>query len=250
MDTENKESASIDKLHKEINLFNNCNFPIEKKFEYPAAFLSRQWFARTSVLMDIFKKTSGVSGSIVECGTYYGNFTFTMAKLAAAFEPYNYRCKIISFDTFEGNKGYNEQKDILPKAANEKAQAEFKEGGWKADVYKDLQEAVRIFDEDRPLNKFEKIEIIKGDVSETVPKYLKDNPNLIIRILNLSINYYEPTKVILKTFLPRMAKGSIITLTNLNYAFGTTQALLEELNIKDYQLITPPEYPNINYIIL
>jgi hypothetical protein len=172
-----------------------------------------------------------------------------MANLSSALEPYNYRSKIISFDTFEGNTGYDKDKDIMPPVFND-SKKNYSEGGWKADVYKELQEAVKKFDEDRPLNKYPKIELIKGDVRKTIPQYLKDNPNLIIRILNLSVNFYEPTKVALKHFLPRMSKGSIIIMTNLNYAFGCTQALLEELNIRDYQLITYPEYPNTNCILL
>ena len=66
------------------------------------------------------------------------------------------------------------------------------------------------------------------------------------------MNLYEPTKAALKAFLPRMAKGSIIMPFTLNSDLypGMTLSILNELNIKDYQVKTMPNYPNVNYIIL
>ena len=51
-----------------------------------------------------------------------------------------------------------------------------------------------------------KIELVKGDVRKTIPKYIKDNPHLIVSLLYLDLDLYEPTRAALRNFIPRMPK--------------------------------------------
>ena len=57
---------------------------------------------------------------------------------------------------------------------------------------------------------------------------------MLVSLLYLDLDIYEPTKVALKEFLPRMSKGSIIAFDELNYRSfpGETIAMLEELGNK------------------
>lgn len=57
---------------------------------------------------------------------------------------------------------------------------------------------------------------------------------MLVSLLYLDLDIYEPTKVALKEFLPRMSKGSIIAFDELNYRSfpGETIAMLEELGTK------------------
>ena len=48
----------------------------------------------------------------------------------------------------------------------------------------------------------EKMELIKGDATKTIPHYVKNNPQLIISLLYLDFSTYIPTKVALKHLLP------------------------------------------------
>ena len=44
------------------------------------------------------------------------------------------------------------------------------------------------------------MELIKGDAKKTIPKYLKQNPQLIIALLYLDFSYvYQPNSI--KTFI-------------------------------------------------
>ena len=69
----------------------------------------------------------------------------------------------------------------------------------------------------------------------------------------LDFDLYEPTKVALKNFLPRIPKGGIIAFDEINNSAwpGETIALIEEfgglnkLNIQKF-----PFDPNIAYIVL
>jgi hypothetical protein len=78
------------------------------------------------------------------------------------------------------------------------------------------------------------VTLVKGDVTKTIPDFLKDNRHVIVSLLYLDMDIYEPTKFALKELLPRMAKGSIIAFDELNWKSfpGETIAALEELGTK------------------
>ena len=122
-------------------------------------YMSRQGLAKLLTYIDVFRLTRDVAGSIVECGVYFGNGLMTWAKLSAALEPYNYRCKVIGFDTFCGNKGISDE-DFTKYSDSEDKYIHNKEGGYYADSYDDLLTCIDLFDKDRPLKQFEKVELV------------------------------------------------------------------------------------------
>ena len=97
-----------------------------------------------------------------------------------------------------------------------------------------------------------KVKLVKGDAVKTVPKYFEENPHTIVALLYLDFDIYEPTKVALKTIMPRMPKGAIIAFDELNESrwAGETVALLESLDINKYKIKKFPEEPHISYIRL
>jgi hypothetical protein len=79
---------------------------------------------------------------------------------------------------------------------------------------------------------------VKGDVTVTIPEYLEKNPHLIISLLYLDLDLFEPTKTAIQYFLPRMPKGSLIVFDELNHPDwpGETLAVVEELGIGNLHL--------------
>ncbi|MDD3465769.1 MAG: macrocin O-methyltransferase [Campylobacterales bacterium] len=205
-------------------------------------FKSRQNFAKDLCYYELVKQTKGVAGDIFECGVYYGNSLMNYANLSVALEPYNYQCKIVGFDTFEGGVGIS-SKDL------NNPYFERKDGEYYADSYEDLQQSIEIFDLDRPLNHLEKVRLIKGDIRVEGEKYLINNPQTVIRILSLTMNFYEPTKFALENFYPRLAVGGILVINGLNHAAGATVALNEFLGIGSSRIKVFDFYPNITYMI-
>ncbi len=104
-------------------------------------------------------------------------------------------------------------------------------GGFSSeyDVYEELQELIKEFDDNRYLNQFPKVFLVKGDARETIPKYVEENPHLLVSFLFLDFDLYEPTKVALEYFLPRMCKGAIVAFDEIINPLwpSETQALLE-----------------------
>ena len=75
------------------------------------------------------------------------------ANILASIEPYNYQCKIIGFDTFEGSKGVT-KKDLIYKRIQRR------DGEYNANSFNDLKKSIDIFNEDRPLAHLDKVKLV------------------------------------------------------------------------------------------
>lgn len=180
---------------------------------------------------EIFKKILNVQGSIVECGVLFGGGLMTFAQLSAIFEPVNHTRKIIGFDTFTGFPS-------LSKSDKGSTSNFAHKGGLASKAFEDLKKCIEVYDANRFLNHIPKVELIKGDVVRTVPKYLKKNPHTVVSLLYLDMDIYKPTKVAIENFLPRMPKGAIIAFDEINAKewVGETKAVLETVGIKNLKI--------------
>ncbi len=208
-------------------------------------FVRRQDFAKLLAYAELFKMTEGVVGNIADCGVYFGQGMMTYAHLCASLEPYNYQCKVIGFDTFEGDTALSE-KDAGQEAVDRN---QFK---YQANVFDDITRSIEIFDGDRPLNHLKKIVLVKGDLGVTAKEYVEENPEALFRIIHLSVNLYEPTLAALLAFGPRLSRGGIVAVHGLNYsALGAQRALTEAADTLGWdgmQVRNFAYYPNICYV--
>jgi len=182
----------------------------------------------------------------VECGVYSGNGLMTWAQLSSILKPLGVFRQIFGFDTFEGFPSVHENDFRAEK------QTDWKVGDLKNESYADLLECAKLYDSNRFLPQFDKIPLIKSDFMETSETFLKQEAHVLITLLYLEFDIYEPTKKALKTFLPRMGKGAIIAFDEINHPLwpGETLALLEELNIRDVRIEKFPYEPSISFIEL
>jgi predicted O-methyltransferase YrrM len=104
-----------------------------------------------------------------------------------------------------------------------------KVGDLAADSLEELNELVAAYDSTRFLGHVGKVELIKGDALKTIPAFVKEHPHLLVSLLFMDFDIYEPTKVALETFLPRMPKGAIVAFDELDNPLwpGETLAMLE-----------------------
>jgi hypothetical protein len=93
------------------------------------------------------------------------------------------------------------------------------------------------------------VELIAGDASHTIPEYVASHPHLLISLMYLDFDIYEPTKVALQHLYQRVVKGGIIAFDELNCAEfpGETTALLEALDLENVELRRFPFEPYISY---
>lgn len=90
------------------------------------------------------------------------------------------------------------------------------------------------------------------NVKKTIPKYIKDNPHLIVSLLYLDLDLYEPTKIALHNFMPRMPKGSIMVFDEINVDQwpGETLAVLDEIGISNLRIKRFEFAPLISYAVI
>jgi len=240
---ENRDSQYNDML-SEYN--DKSAYSTMEKMANFAKYVPASSISRFLCKYEIFKQILNVQGSVIECGVLYGGGLMTWAQLSAILEPLNHQRKIIGFDTFAGFPSIAEQ-DKSPKMSDILV-----EGGLAVDSFEDLQQCVKIYDFYRPLGHIEKVKLVRGDVNDTIPQFLKDNSHTIVSLLYLDFDIYEPTVVALENFVSRIPKGGIIAFDELNAEnfAGETRAVIKKLGINNLRIQRCLFGTSISYAIM
>lgn len=225
-------------------IFTSCSDPIEVKLENFPKYVRRQHLKRFLATYEIFKLVLPVKGSVVECGVFKGFGLMSWAKLSTILEPENLTRRIYGFDSFEGFPGISE-KDANVVAMPEK-------GELYGNSYEELEALLTEYDRDRFLGHIDKVHLFRGDATQTIPQFIVDHPHLVVSLLFLDFDLYEPTKVAIENFLPRMPKGAVIAFDELDNPVwpGETLALLESIGVNRLRLRRLDWDPYISFAIL
>jgi hypothetical protein len=115
----------------------------------------------------------------------------------------------------------------------------------------EIEYLIALHDRNRPLGHIPKVELVAGDACETIPRYVVEHPHLLVSLLYLDFDLYEPTKVALEQLYPRVVKGGIVAFDELNSPEfpGETIALLEVLDLAQAELRRLPFDPYISYFV-
>lgn len=228
----NQSASDLNQFAAIERLFEADSMDLIEKIEAFPKYVSRQCIAKFLTKYELFKKILHVNGSIIECGTLHGAGTLAWAKFSAIFEPANHTRKVFSFDTFEGFPSVHE-KDTKTGTYNE-----LNKGGLSGSSEESIAEAIRVFDMNRSISHVPKVRLVKGDILETADKFLEENPQLVVALLYLDFDLYEPTKKVLEVFVPRMPKGAVIAFDQLNAEIfpGETQAVDEVIGLSNFRI--------------
>lgn len=226
------------------SIFVNSPDGIETKLENFPKYVRRQHLKRFLAMYELFKMVMRIKGSVVECGVFRGFSLMSWAKLSSILEPENLTRRVYGFDTFDGFPSVTE----MDRSAAGDAAA----GDFQGSSYDELQELIRVYDQDRFLGHIPKVQLVRGDATKAIPEFVKENTHLLVSLLFLDMDLYEPTKVALEHFLPRMPKGAVLALDELDNPIwpGETVALLERLNINRLKIQRLDWDPYIGYVVL
>jgi len=188
---------------------NNSEFDIENNF-YHTCDVSR--IGKAMAHYELYKMSRDIPGAIVECGVFKG-VSLTRFAMFRELLSTSISKKIIGFDVFSE----------FPKTKFGKDKLERKkfidEAGSKSIKKNDL---IKILKKKR----IEKnIELIKGDITKTVPAYVKKHPELKISLLNVDVDIYEPSVTILETLFPLVSKGGVVIFDDYGIFAGETKAV-------------------------
>lgn len=180
---------------------------------------------------ELFKMSSKIPGCIIECGVFKGA---SLIRFATFLKLLKSNKKIIAFDTF----GKHTTTKI---SSDHKRRKILLSHGKEAISEKQLMDVLKR----KGLEK--NIQLIKGDITETVPNFLKLNPKLKISLLNLDVDFYEPSMSILENFYPKLSKGGVLMLDDYGVWDGETMAVDEyfvgkKIKIRKHMFSKTPSY--------
>jgi hypothetical protein len=225
--------------------FEKCPDSFEKKLDNFAKYARRQALTRTFAQYEIFKRVLKVKGSVVECGVLRGGSLFTWLHLSSILEPVNFTRRIYGFDSFEGFPALSTH-DKAP------ASSHIRVGDLYANSYDELLELRSVHDSNRILNNVDKLHVVKGDACKTIPDFVETHPHLMVSLLFMDFDLYEPTKIALHHFVPRMPKGAVLAFDELDNPLwpGETKAALDEVGIRALRIERMEFDPYIGFAVL
>lgn len=225
--------------------FTQCPIPQNELLSNMGLFLNRQTLSRILFMHELYQKIIPVHGIVVEFGVRWGQNLALFSSLRGIYEPYNYNRKVVGFDTFSGFPTVSEH-DGSDEIASVGAYG-------VTPAYEDYLDKVLAYHQtESPLSHIKKYELIKGDATVTLAKYLQDHPETIIALAYFDFDIYEPTKICLELIKEHITKGSIIGFDELNWpAFpGETKALKDVFGLNRYAIRRSPLNPSPSYIVI
>ena len=171
---------------------------------------------------EVYKKILNIKGDIVECGVFKGASLIRFLTFRDLIEKKNKR-KIIGFDAF--GKFPHPKNDYK----NKKADSVFAK---RHDDKIVIGISINLLKKYLKKKNLSNYELIKGNVLNTLPNYLKKNKKLKISLLHLDLDIFEPTKFVLETLYEKISKRGIILFDDYTHIKGATLAVDDFLKKK------------------
>lgn len=197
------ETRDADHWKKLAAILEDCGLPLEDVLKNYTAFIRRRDMTRLLADYDLFRMIVDLPGSIGELGVYLGAGLFTWAKLLETFTPGDRSRKVYGF---ESTKGYG---SLAPEDGNPRP---WIEGviGLKTVPESYLDRMVELTNLDNLIPGAERVRVVKGEISATVPEFVRNNQGTRFSLLYFDVNLYEPTLVGLRELYPLLIPGGIL----------------------------------------
>lgn len=170
------------------------------------AYIRRYQMKRFLAHYDLFKMVIDVPGYIVELGVYRGVSLLTWAKLAEIFLTTDTNRMVYGFDSFAGLTDFGDKDGkMVPETGKVP-------GGWSAGKVQDeVEQLIALCNADLVLQRrMPRVKLVTGDLADTLPQFLLDNPGVRISLLHFDVDLYKPTKIGLDLLYDRVVPGGVI----------------------------------------
>jgi hypothetical protein len=194
---------SIEMLLKE-HFYKNELSAIEAVRNFPV-YARRVFLKKFLAHYEFFRMTVDLPGDIVELGVYRGVSLMTWANFLEIRNMGDRQKQVFGFDNFVGFQ------DMDPEDGKLDPDVGKIPGGFQSAPFKEiLTEAISIFDQDRFIPYKPRVKLVEGNIEETIPKFVEDNPGLRISLLHFDCDVYRPTKIALEKLYPLVVKGGVV----------------------------------------
>lgn len=232
-----KSKGEVQARHELGAALRDSPIPTDELTGNLALYLDRKQLMDLLALDHLYRSIVQIPGVIMEFGVRWGRHLGAFTSLRALHEPYNVHRRVIGFDTFTGFP------DVSPiDQANRHAHP----GGLNVtpDYRNHLDRVLATLESTDPLGHVRRTFCLTGDVRETLPAYLAENPQTHVALAYFDLDLYEPTHDALNIIRPYLCTGSVLVFDQLGHAKwpGETLAVREVLG-SDIPLETLPGYP-------
>ena len=187
-------------MTKETDSFAEDMWKIYHNFHY---YCDKHRFQKMFARVDLYRMVADLPGDIVDAGVYKGTSSILWAHLLETYKP-NSRSMVVGFDTF-GEEFTHARGDEQEAVALHKT-------SYDETALDSLTAALE------RLELAHRVELVKGDIVETLPRYLEENPGFRINLLHCDLDVYLPTARLLEAAWPRIVPGGIAVFDE--YAVG------------------------------
>lgn len=178
--------------------------PLEAVNHFPI-FARRVHLKKFLAHWELFRQTIELPGDVVELGVFRGLSLMAWANFLETINIGDRTKKVWGFDNFSGFG------ELTKEDGPDYDQSQKRKGGFSPAHYLDeLREVIDIFDGDRFVGWKSRVELVIGDIEQTVPAFVEKNPGLRISLLHFDCDLYRPTKTALEHFYPRVVRGGVI----------------------------------------
>lgn len=190
-----------------------------ESFEYENGFMLTSEVYRLGNILahyELYKMITDLPGSVVELGVFKGNSLVQFASFRELLENEKSR-SIIGFDMF----------GEFPEVSKYQSDKKFVEEWNKSfdNTFVSQEELYEVFEH----KKLGNIELIKGNILNTLPEYFEKNPHLKISLLHIDVDVYEPTVLALNILFDKVVPGGVIVFDDYGTVEGETKAVDEFL---------------------
>lgn len=154
---------------------------------------------------ELFKQIVDLPGCVVELGVYRGASLFTWSLLMETFVPFDRSRKVFGFDTFAGLQEFTTDDGAFDPSVGKEV------GGYTATAH-EVETLVEMHNADNMITGTRRANLIVGDIRETLPPFLEQQPGLRISLLHFDMDLYEPTLYGLEMLYPLVVPGGVIVL--------------------------------------
>ena len=218
-----------DRRRQMVDLMRGCPIPDGELMLNAGLFLTPQTLSRVLFMDFLYQQVLEVQGVVMEFGCRWGQNSALFTALRGIYEPYNRLRKVVAFDTFAG----------FPSVAPQDGSQMLRGAYATTANYQDyLGRLLALQEAESPLNHITKHEVVKGDVTETLPAYLQRHPETVIALAYFDLDIYEPTLKCLHAIRPHITRGTVLGFDEVNDEStpGETIALREALGLDRFAL--------------
>ncbi len=234
-----------DARQRHLELFRETPLPPNELLTNLGLYLRSTVMAKLLYLNELYEQILPLPGVVMEFGCWWGANLALFSSLRAVHEPYNYARRVIGFDTFTGYKSLGDQDATSDLVV---------EGSYSVtDNYLPHLESMLDYHEaENVMSQVKKYELVAGDVTETVPDYFRRHPECVVALAYVDMQLYKPTKAALEGILPRLVKGSIVAIDEMNCPEfpGETQAVQEVLGFRKHRFLRSKFLPDRTYAVI